>query len=256
MKRISVFISVIIIAGIQLPILSQNPVVILDYMRVHPGMTSDYLEVEKEWKKIHQKRVEAGVTTGWQLWKKMFASPEDPYQYITINWFENFEKTFEENNPAGTADDLFTDEKWEALYQKTMNSRTNVKREVSHQLLSADNSEGSTIIVINRMQVEPGMENEYIGLEREIWKPYQEEAIKKDLRTHWGVWRNWPFNEGESTFITVDGYSGPAQMMTGEDILKDVHPDLTWEEVEKRTSNSRKHVSAEIWQLVDYVFPE
>ena len=255
MKRFFKFLNVLLFLLIPLSLLSQNSVIILDYMKVEPGHTQDYLEIEKEWKKLHQKKIEAGITTGWQLWRNMFAGADDPYQFITINWYDNFAKTSEEF-PGGLLDDVFTEAEWGALIEKTMNSRTLVSREVSHSLLEAEGSHGAKYIVINHMKVKSDMEGAYVALESEIWKPFQEELIKRDFKSHWGVWSIWPYKEGQARYISVDGYSSMDQMMTGEDILEDVHPGMTWEEIDKKTGETRKISSVEVWELVDAVFPE
>ena len=39
-------------------ILSAQTIAVVSYMKVEPGNTQEYLEVEKIWKKIHQTRLE------------------------------------------------------------------------------------------------------------------------------------------------------------------------------------------------------
>jgi len=255
MKRNVRFSALSLLLTLSCTIFAQNPVVIVDYMKVKPGMTGEYLEVEQQWKKIHQKRIEAGLITGWQLWQNKFAADGDPYQYVTITWYENFAKTFE-NAPDDLLDGIFTDEEINDLFSRTLESRKNVHQQVSHRFLVADGDSPSKIIVLNHMKVNQDMQDDYLHLESEIWKPYHEEAIKRGYRTHWGVWANYPFEEGVANFVTVDGYDNPEQMNTGEDLLSVVHPDMTWEEVDKKTSAVRKLTATEIWVLVDAVFAE
>ena len=84
--RIMLFL---LIAVLPITLLAQNPTIILAYMKVTPGHMSEYLEVEQVWKKVHQKAVELGVHNGWQLWRNVHAGMNDPYQYITIQWYDN-----------------------------------------------------------------------------------------------------------------------------------------------------------------------
>jgi len=46
--------------------------VVVDWMDIHPGQWSDYLDMEREYyMPVHQKRVDAGNILGWGLWTKM-----------------------------------------------------------------------------------------------------------------------------------------------------------------------------------------
>ena len=83
MKKHLRMISMLLFAAITLSCLSQNDAtVMIMYMKVKPGEVDKYLKLEKEWKKIHQARMEKGYITGWQLWQKMYAGTEDEYQYL------------------------------------------------------------------------------------------------------------------------------------------------------------------------------
>ncbi|MCK4750069.1 MAG: hypothetical protein KAT15_23600, partial [Bacteroidales bacterium] len=82
----------LLLAVLPFSLFAQDPTVILNYMKVTPGSESAYLEVEQVWKTINQKRIEAGLGTGWQLWQKAFAGADDPYQFIAIDWYENWEQ--------------------------------------------------------------------------------------------------------------------------------------------------------------------
>lgn len=255
MKKIFKVFSVFVFLLIPLSLFSQDATIVLEYMHVEMENTGDYIAVEKEWKKIHQARIDAGIITGWQLWRNVYAAADDPYQYITINWYENYAKTFEDA-PEGIFDDVLTDKEWEELYTKTMKSRTLGSREVMHRALNAEGSESGKYVVINHMRVKPGMENAYMDVESEIWKPYQEEAIKRGMKANWGVWVAWPYKEGQSRYSSVDGYNSMDQMMMGDNILEDVHPGMTWEEIDKKTSETRRISSIEIWEIVDAVWGE
>ncbi len=253
-KNLGLWILLVFLAA-QLPLQAQNTVIVLDYMKVKPGKTEAYLSVEKEWKKIHQKKVDEGICSGWQLWRVHLAGSEDPYQFITINWYDNFAQSFEDY-PEDFLNGIFTEKEAGSLFQKTMESREMVGRQMAHLVTGAENCKSSSIIVLNNIHVKPGQGSNYVSLERDIYKPYHEESIKRGYRTNWVVWSIWPFGEDTPDFVAVDGYASPEQMMTGEDLLSEVHPDLTWEEISKQTSAAREISGVEIWELVDSVFPE
>lgn len=250
--RITVFTVLLAFAS---NVFAQNAVVVANYMKVKPGMEQEYLDAEQQWKEVHRQTIEEGIKTGWQLWRKMYTGTGDEYEYITLDWFVDFESTLNPY-PTSMVAGMFSPREWETLQQKTENARDLVRREVSHLILEAENSKGARYLVINRMQVEEKNVNDYVAIEDNIWRPYHEVCIEAGFRTHWGLWRDWPYDEGQSIFTTVDGFQSPDQIMSGEDLLSKVHPDMTWDEIDEKTSKVRRIASVEIWELVDLVFKE
>lgn len=108
------------------------------------------------------------------------------------------------------------------------------------------------------MKVKPGMDADYVKMEKEIFKPYHEELIKRGLMTHWGIWNSWPQKEGKTRYAAMNGYGNVKQLTApGIEISPaELNLDLTWEQVVELTQKTREMVSSELWELVDYVFPE
>lgn len=256
MKTIPRIFSLLLLAALSVNLSAQGPVVVLDYMKVTQDSEGLYLDVEKAWKKIHQKRIEEGLSNGWQLWRNVYAGYGDPYQYVTINWYENWEQSFAEE-PEGFWDGIFEGSEGEIL-RKTLESRILVTREVKHQWMTAENSRGSKLIQINHMKIFPGKWDEYLKLEGDIYKPLQEARIEDGQMEHWSLWFSWPYKEGQSKIVTVDGFKDAHQMAGGDgkDLLSEVHPGKTWEKLNEKLYSAREVASGEIWELVDAVFPE
>ncbi|MCK5135001.1 MAG: hypothetical protein KAR19_04375 [Bacteroidales bacterium] len=249
-------LSFLLLAALPCTLLAQNTTLVIEYMKVTQESESTYLEVEKAWKKIHQKRIEDGLSVGWQLWRNRYAGYGDEFQYVTIHWYKDWAHSFTPN-PEGFYDEFWNGEDAEIL-AKTLDSRVLVATDVVHEVLSAENNGPVKYIVINHMKVKPGQESEYVKMEEDIFKPLHEEAIKRGYKAHWGVWSFWPFKEGQATYTAVDGFNTVEQLTggVGEDLLPIVHPDKSWDEVSEKVNETRKLVSAEIWELVDFVFPE
>ena len=89
MKRVSTLVAVVAACMFSISSMAQNPTVVLEFMKVTQESEATYLQVEQAWKQIHQKRVQEGLAAGWQLWRKVHAGYKDPYQYITINWYND-----------------------------------------------------------------------------------------------------------------------------------------------------------------------
>ena len=219
-------------------------------------MEQEYLEVEQQWKKIHQKKVELGICTGWQLWRKLYTGTEDTYDYIAIDWYDDYPSTFE-SYPEDFLDGLMSQQQVDKLMEMTVKSRDLVRQELSYRILVADDpGTGSKYIVVNRMKVKEGKDKAYRELEEKIWKPLHEAAIDKGFRTHWGVWGIWPLHEGQAQYVVIDGFESAEQMVNGKDLLPEVHPDMTWEEITEKSSKARSAQSIEMWELVDFVMGE
>ena len=257
MKFTSRFVSLLLLAALPLSLFSQGQTVIAAYMNVKTT-AADYLEVENTWKKIHQKAVAEGYMNGWQLWRKMHVGTDDPYQFITLQWYNDYKHAMGADVPDGWMQTLFTDEEWQDLYDKTIASRDYVSEDVSHLVTMAENSKSSRFLVLGKMKVKPQMQEEYVKMETEIFKPLMEERIRRGGSVYWGIWNVWPYKEGQCQYVAVNGYSDLDQM-TSNDITfdpKDLGMDYTWEEIRGVALKTRVMAEVEIWELVDAVFPE
>ena len=247
----------LLLAALPLSLLAQGQTVIAAYMNVKTS-TADYLEVENTWKKIHQKAIDEGYLNGWQLWRKMHVGTGDPYQFITLQWYDDYKHSFGSDVPEGWMQSLFTDEEWEALYDRTLASRDYVKEEVSNLVVMVDNPQPVKYLVVHRMKVLPGMASEYVNMETEIFKPFHEELIRRGALAHWGLWNIWPFQEGECRYVTVNGFADLDQLTSDYPSIsvEELGLDYTMEEISELSQKTRIMAQDELWMLVDSVFPE
>jgi hypothetical protein len=258
MKLASKFLFFLLLAALPITLFAQGQTIIAAYMKVAPDKVSDYLQVEQAWKKLHVKAIENGVYNGWQLWRKVHAGADDPYQYITLHWFDNYEHTFGENVPENWWAGVYSDAEMDELYAKTLEARTYAAEEVSNLITMVDNPQPVKYLVVHRMKVAPEMANEYVQMETEIFKPFHEELIRRGALAHWGLWRTWPFKEGQHRFVTVNGYKDAAQL-TAEGIAispEELGLDYTLQELAELAQKTRQMAQDELWELVDSAFKE
>ncbi|MDX2432241.1 MAG: hypothetical protein QNK35_14990 [Bacteroides sp.] len=259
MKSLTRVFTILLMAVFPLSILAQDATIVLNYMKVNPGMTADYIQAEQGWKKLHEKRIEAGVMNGWQLWRNVYATPNDPYQFITIDWYNDIAHSLA-GDPEGfwqnEIEGVFAEGEAAEIWEMTANSRTLVGKDVMHRIMEADNATGSSYIIVNRMKVKEGKGNAYLQAEGKYSKPLQEAKIDDGQMVHWSVWTAWPYKEGQVRYSTVDGYSSLDQVSAGgNDLLEKVFPDMTWTEWMEKVSADRTLASVELWELVDFAFP-
>lgn len=65
--------------------------VMVDFMKVKPGMTNEYSKVEEEWKPFHQHLADNGKAAGWGLWSLIFPGGSSrPHDYVTSSRYTNY----------------------------------------------------------------------------------------------------------------------------------------------------------------------
>jgi len=258
MKLIEKSLLSVLLITITLSVFSQeNATIVLSYMKVAPEQTEKYLEIEREWKEIHKTRAEKGHITGWQLWQKMYAGAEDEYQYIVINWYKNFQST-NETGFKEVLNEKYSMEEMEYLSSVTLGSPVLVSTEVMPRASTTEINNPTRYLVVSPMKVNPGLENEYLEMEREIFNPIHEEAIRQGLMSTWSVWYKWPFEENDNRYVVINGFEDYPQLSQLDygKLFEKVHPELEMDEVWKKTSEIRKNTSVQIWRLIDSVYPE
>jgi hypothetical protein len=235
--------------------------VVVDYMKVAKDKTADYLEVEKIWKKIHQKRVERGLINSWFLYKvENAAQNARDYQFVTVQVFDSFAKL---ENPY--PDDIFT-----AVYpgpelagymKKTGESRDLIRSEIYHlesaALDEAKRSEHPTITV-SFMQPAQGKDADYYKMERDIFQKLHKERIKRDILGAWFfLSRTFPGgSEVPYSYLTLNVFPSAEKAKENtypDDLLKTVFPDKDVSKVAGDVEAMRKMVKNDTWQSLDKV---
>jgi len=246
----------LILVTITLSVFSQeNATILISYMKVSPSEIDDYTEIEKEWKKIHRARLQKGHITGWQLWQKMYAGDEDEYQYIVINWYKNFQST-NETGFQEIIQELYSPEELEELLERTLSSRSAVRTDVMHMASATEFNEPTNYLVVSPMKVHTGKEAEYLKMERDIFKPIHQEAIRQGLMGSWSVWYKWPFEENDHRYLVMNGFEDYPQLSNLDygELFKKVHPELELDELWLEVPNLRINTSVQIWRLIDSVY--
>jgi len=227
---------------------------VVDYMKVDNA--NDYLEMEKNWQKIHEQRFNKGMIVGWSVYKVMFKTTEDPYNFITVSWYDSFsklDKSIPENIMKAAFPDK-TEKEWEEFKRRTDQSSKLISSGVFHQRLTTTNGldKHGTYYVINEINVKPGKSKAYINMCRDIFLPMYEKDIKNNSRTVRSIWEKWPGNMKDFQYLTADGYTSldqvePANYMK---YFKEIHPDKDINEISDLLEELRELINTEMWRLV------
>lgn len=254
--RISIgfIIGILIISNPFATLQAQAIIGVVDYMKVENPQ--EYLEVEKSWKKIHDQRYKEGMIVGWSIYQVMFKTSEDPYNYITVSWYDSFSK-LDKGVPEETLKAAFpnkTKEEWKEFNRRTEQSRKLISSGVFHQRLTCANGldKQGLFYVINEINVKPGKSKEFINLSDDIFLPMYEEDIKKNNRTVWSLWEKWPGNMKDFQYLAADGYTSLDQIEPFHylNYFNKIHPGKDIDEINNQMEELRELTNSEMWKLI------
>jgi len=228
----------------------------VSYMKIK-GDVNEYLQVEQEWKKVHQRRLEQGKIYAWYLVQRHFGGTEAEYDYMTVTVYPTI----------GSMQNQFPDDLFEGLDQelldKTGASRDLVKTEIFDTPIILEVMDLPQYLNMQFMKVDQGKDEAYLKVEDEIWKPAHAEIKKMGILTTWSVYRQlYPgAYGGDYNYVVVNGYADRKKVTTGpaegwEEFMLKIHPDGNIAEMMKQTFESRVLIKNELWELIDSVVPQ
>jgi hypothetical protein len=110
---------------------------------------------------------------------------------------------------------------------------------------------------INYMKVEPAKNDDYVRMEKDIWKPLHQHRIKNGQLRSWAMYgMKFPFGTDEKyDYVTFNAYDQFTQLEdpygNAAQLLIKLHPNMKPEDLARQTNSARKLVRSEVWELVD-----
>ena len=142
-----------------------------DKMKVIDGMEKDYLEIEKQWKEIHEKLMSEGKRLSWSVWK-----PKDNnlgYDYVTVQTFDSLDSMDAPFDWKEIGQSIGAD-KLESILNKTPKTRENVGSEI-WKLDGWTELKGKKLpdsLGIGFMTPTKGKDSEYAELEKKYFSKF------------------------------------------------------------------------------------
>lgn len=232
--------------------------VIVEYMKVKPGMWEKYLECEKAWKEVHQYRLKQGLITGWELEEVLFPSGTNAeYDFLVVTHYKNWKAMQSEVNWYEPAMKTLSADR-RAVADKADDYRDLIKREVwaAGDVVFAPGKTQPKYRVENFMKIPSGGWDAWVEMESKFVKPVHEKNIAMGNRAGWVLgFMILPRGEsGEYDASTVDFYNTWEDMDKNEGkAWKEVYPDLSQGDIGRRIEGTRKLVRTEVRVLVDSV---
>lgn len=109
---------------------TQFKYVMIDFMKVRPGMDEAYRKVEDEWKPFHQHLADNGKAAGWGLWSVIFPGGSSrTHDYVTSTRYINYNQ-LGELDFAGTWKTVYPSADPQAVFDRAEKARDLVKSEL------------------------------------------------------------------------------------------------------------------------------
>lgn len=267
MKRITLLLSLMMYCMLAPVALTaqevDGPYVIVEYMKVKPGMEAQYRACEAIWKRIHTARKEAGLITDWSLEQIHFpGGSHTEYDYLTVTHFKdwtavgNVSTTWDEATWQKLTAGLSEDEL--ELAMKADDFRTLVKREIwsGIRMVTDESGKPARFIVENYMHVPTATWDDWVNMEIETFMPVHAQSAEMGHRAGWVMaymaaprGAELPYNAS-----TLDMYHEWADMHNDESgAWEAVHPDMDDSDLMERVESARTIVRSEVREVVDAI---
>lgn len=256
MKTFKRALLTIIAIAVSITIQAQYVGATVTFVDVKPGKDASYLELEKVAKKFHQARVEEGIITQWHLYKKLYTGTKDPYNYILVDFNDDFKKT-KNAFPQEMINELYSQEEQQDFWKKAAETRTMVKTEYFDQVTAADIAQPAKYIRVIRYYVEPAKRGEFVKLRKEMVKPLFDEVVKRGHHAGWNLWHKDP-NDSNFQYVAVNAFAEYGDWKSGlpmNEIFKEVFPDKDLNEAREAVMSTRVELNSEYWELIDFTTP-
>lgn len=263
MKRL---ISILAIATFCLffnnPLNAQNDdqaLVVVEYMKVKPGMWDKYIECEQAWKIIHQERVKAGYITNWELERVVFPSGTmAEYDFVVITHFKNWDAIdAEDGSTFATIMKAMPADKSE-IANNAEDYRDLIKREIwrAADMVFSPDAKNPKYRVENFMSIPTDGWGQWVEMETKFAKPFIEKSIEMGNRAGWLI-GSMVLPRGDEfpyQVSSIDFYNSWEDMNKSDrKAWEAVYGDMEDEEIGERINSSRRIVRSEVRVLVDSV---
>lgn len=228
------------------------------YQKVEPGKTQEFEKMIKEnWKAAHQLRKQNGKITNWALYRVNFTGENDQYNYVSVSYYDSWAKTEGNDNFSDLLKATNPKVDPAITIAKTQAVRKIVRQALYSRVdfVSAQNAPPTKFVQIDFMKTKEGMNDEYLRVELEEWKPVHQALTDAGKRNGWSLWSQvFPGGTASShNYVTGNIFSSYAQMGEGgfEEAFKKAHPGKNVDAALDRTFKSRDGVRSELWELIE-----
>ena len=190
---------------------SQDPNFLqITYIKPTPGENYSQI-INENWSKLHQKRIDDGIISGWDVWWAMNSTSESDHQIVIVTLVENIED-FNNNPGIRSVFPDWSDEELEEFNQKNQAARTIIKTDLlAIKNRAAKQDSIPNVLVMNYMKVKPVNALAYEKMEDN----YKNSNFENSNRASWGMAKRIDkYGTGLGwNYMTFDLYNNGAELM-------------------------------------------
>jgi hypothetical protein len=236
--------------------------VVIEYLKVKPGMRSTFLKLQKDvWKKVEQEKLKLGKISGWELYEVLYpAGSTAEYDYVmyhkVVGW--NAIEGISEGN-----DDIFKkvlSKEQLAQMERSLDVEEMTKKEiwmVEDKITRAAYVPPSKYHTANFMNVVDGKWDDYMEMEKTLVKPIHEEHARTGGRAGWTLLalREPDGSARAYQAATLDFFDRWADIGATDlsDFYSQIHPGKSPEYITNQITGTRALIRQEIRKLIDFV---
>jgi len=250
-----------IVALCLLTLMSHAQVVaVVNYMKVPANGFDAFVSNEKEWKKIHQTRVNDGKMIAWELFYIHDTGTGSDYNCATVDVYPNLEASL----TGFTLDDVkkILGPKYDEVVKKTNAVRNLVYSETLQQQLYIPSKTPDKYLMVSAMRASDA--GRYYEMEKKAFMPVHQAAIDQGKLNGWSIWSRAFAKDNDYIAYAVNAYSSAAQIGTMDyvaaiDKAKEGKNTVELMDIFKlfdETESIRTIVKSELWELVDATMPK
>jgi hypothetical protein len=232
----------------------QGVIGVVEYIKTNNE--DEFLKTEQEWHKVYRELIKKNEIVGCSVYKVLYKTKEEDYNYIKILWFDAFSKInfqFDAENYISAYPQKNEDD-WKNFLERTRDVYEVVNSGIFQQQISLTNGldQVGEFYRINEINIKPGKSKEYRRLIEDIYMPVYREGVKNNNRTVWSLWAKWTGNLDSFEYTTADGYNNMGQIDEDKfaEYFRTVHPNKNMDDVSAEMKDLSVLVNSEMWKLV------
>ncbi len=236
-------------------------VVVVNRMKVPQGGSDAYMANEREWKKIHQARVNEGKMIAWELFYIHNSGTDSPYNFATVDVYADLQAAM---NNTITVDDFKKawGEKYNDVLKKTNTVRNLAYSEMLSQQMGIQESGQTKYLLVSFMKA-PDV-GKYFEMEKKAYMPVHQIAINDGKMNGWSVWSRVFHEDNSYDAVTVNSFTSVAQFsgMNYAALFDKVKEGKSTNELFElvslldHTDELRTMEKTQLWELIEVTTPK
>lgn len=253
------FVRLALAIALAVPLLGQRPDynyrwISLGFENVEPGNVQGFVKRIREYSlPLFQNQVDKGHITSWKLFRVRYPNSDDrAYQFVVMTEVAKFQYL---DFPAyyGDPKDVIGEAKAAGMSKAYAQAPSKLVRVQEFRILESTDGwskADSKVLQVRYLGSNPGMEGDLIKRQREVWRPFYEDAVQAGRATGWAALQirfrastDLPYN-----WITMNGLGKLGDM--GEPLPAALRE--KWEPKLQQLDlrRERKLFREELWELV------